>query len=71
MLAGFGEHENGRDDGGSEIAAVDFLAVFEEVDAVVRDFDLGSFGEKDEVGVVHDLNGTGVVAGDIGAGALF
>jgi hypothetical protein len=32
---------------------------------------LGSFGEKDEVGVVHDLNGTGVVAGDIGAGALF
>ena len=69
VLPLFGKHEQRRDDHGFQIPPVDFLAVLDEINALVRDLNTRLLRDKYKVDPIGDMNLAGDIGGDVGARA--
>ena len=69
VLALFREHEERRDDHRFQVPPVYFLAVLDQIDALVRNLDAGLLRDKNEIDLVGDLDVSGTFGRNIGTGA--
>ena len=66
VLALFREHEERRDNHRLQISPIDLLAIFEQIDAFVRNLDARLLGHKDEIDLVGNLDIAGAFRRNIG-----
>ena len=69
VLPFFRKHEQRRDDYGFQIPPVDFLAVLDEINALVGNLNARLLRDKYEVDLIGDMNLARDVGGDVGARA--